>query len=211
MKRKKVFGVGVNDSKIPVSWWEDRGEKRVRILCPYYVKWTDMLRRCYSEKQNLMSPWYDSKVHNEWHIFSNFKSWMEKQDWEGKHLDKDILGDKSLYSKDTCVFVPYYVNNVFQNHQDCSYCTYHKRDNKYQSSINWDGRVKHIGYFDSKVEAQYEYFKVKILYISGKIKRYFSENYDSRVMLKLIMLYNNLVETFQALKVKLIELKGDLK
>ena len=41
----------------------------------------------------------------------NFRSWMETQDWKGKHLDKDILvqGNK-VYSPNTCVFVDSVVN-----------------------------------------------------------------------------------------------------
>ena len=48
----------------------------------------------------------DVVVRQEWLTFSNFKRWMEKQDWEGKQLDKDIivLGNK-VYSPETCAFV----------------------------------------------------------------------------------------------------------
>lgn len=28
---------------------------------------------------------------DEWNTFSNFKNWMEKQNWEDKQLDKDII------------------------------------------------------------------------------------------------------------------------
>jgi len=36
---------------------------------------------------------------------------MERQDWEGKHLDKDILipGNK-IYSPDRCIFVSSLIN-----------------------------------------------------------------------------------------------------
>ena len=66
-----------------------------------------MLQRCYSEKWQERYPTYKGcSVSEEWHTFSNFKAWMEKQQWEGKQLDKDILfeGNK-VYSPEPCVFV----------------------------------------------------------------------------------------------------------
>ena len=42
---------------------------------------------------------------------------MEKQDWEGKFIDKDLLfpGNK-VYGPDTCVFVTRQLNNLFTDH-----------------------------------------------------------------------------------------------
>ena len=42
-----------------------------------------------------------------------FKRWMEKQDWEGKQLDKDIIkkGNK-LYCPEFCFFVDNKVNSI---------------------------------------------------------------------------------------------------
>lgn len=94
-----VFGVGINDA--------EGARKTV-----YYCRWVNMLARCYSNKTHTIRPTYKGCfVCNEWLTFSRFKSWMETQDWEGKHLDKDILypGNK-IYSPDTCVFVDAYVN-----------------------------------------------------------------------------------------------------
>ena len=71
-----------------------------------------MLKRCYSKNQQEAHPTYATcTVCEEWLTFSNFKSWMEKQDWEGKYLDKDILviGNRE-YSASTCVFVSGLVN-----------------------------------------------------------------------------------------------------
>lgn len=46
-------------------------------------------------------------VCEEWLTFSNFKRWMEQQDYEGKALDKDLLvSQNKTYSSETCVFVP---------------------------------------------------------------------------------------------------------
>ena len=49
-KEKKVYGVGVNDSPEPVQRFEKvDGKKKQVWVCPYYVVWKDMLKRCYYE------------------------------------------------------------------------------------------------------------------------------------------------------------------
>ena len=74
-----------------------------------------MLQRCYSESHLVRQPTYKGcSVCEEWLTFSNFKSWMEQQDWEGKQLDKDLLVYKNkIYSPETCVFVSSVINSFF--------------------------------------------------------------------------------------------------
>lgn len=103
MTKKLVYGVGINDADYPV--YSTVSGKQ--IVCHFYATWTRMLNRCYCEKFHARQPTYiGCSVCDEWLIFSNFKAWMEKQDWRGKELDKDLLlkGNKN-YSPDTCVFV----------------------------------------------------------------------------------------------------------
>ena len=118
MKEKKlVYGVGINDADYVVqkseSWQENGKQKRKLIwACPYYDRWNKMIKRCYSEKYQVKNPTYKGcHVYKPWLIFSNFKSWMENQNWEGMQLDKDILfeGNKE-YHPDKCVFVHRKVN-----------------------------------------------------------------------------------------------------
>ena len=71
-----------------------------------------MLERCYSSRIHAKQPTYIAcSVCDDWLVFSNFKKWMEQQDWQGKELDKDILiaGNK-VYSPDACVFVDKLLN-----------------------------------------------------------------------------------------------------
>lgn len=119
MKPKKlVHGVGVRDADYVVQKFETIGYvggKRKRKLvwvCPYYQAWRAMLTRCYSANRQECYPAYKGcSVSDEWLTFSNFKAWMEKQDFEGKHLDKDLLFDgNKVYSADACVFVTPMVN-----------------------------------------------------------------------------------------------------
>ena len=119
MKTKKlVYGVGLNNADYAVQKFETIGyvdgkrrQKKVWV-CPYHQAWENMLERCYSAKYQERQPTYRGcSVSEDWLTFSNFKAWMEEQDFEGKHLDKDLLfeGNK-IYSEDTCVFVTPMVN-----------------------------------------------------------------------------------------------------
>lgn len=116
--RKLVFGVGINDAdyvtqKFETIGYVDGKRKQKKVwFCPFYRTWTSMLERCYSIKYQERQPTYiGCTVSKEWLTFSNFKSWMEKQDFEGKQLDKDLLfeGNK-VYKAEACVFVTQMVN-----------------------------------------------------------------------------------------------------
>ncbi len=104
---KLVYGVGVNDADYKVQKFKTENGKKIQLwICPFYSKWKEMLRRCYSIQEKERSPCYtQASTVEHWHIFSNFKSWMETQDWEGKQLDKDLLvKDNKTYGPDTCLF-----------------------------------------------------------------------------------------------------------
>jgi len=93
-----VFGVATSDS----SYVTQKTIDGVMVVCPFYRKWISMLTRCYSKNYQLRHPTYKGcSVSDEWLLFSAFKSWMKKQDWDGKQLDKDLLisGNK-IYSPD---------------------------------------------------------------------------------------------------------------
>lgn len=112
-RNKLVFGVGVNDAdyNVCVTGVVD-GRKKILSVCPFYTKWRSMLERAFSKKFHNRNPAYiGTEVCEDWLIFSNFKAWMETQDWRGKHLDKDLLvrGNR-VYSEETCIFVDQKVN-----------------------------------------------------------------------------------------------------
>lgn len=110
---KLIAGVGINDADYPVvRFGNDISGKRNREwICPYYKTWAAMLNRCYREANDeRYNAYKDTTVAVEWHTFSNFKSWMEKQDWEGKELDKDLLTDNNQYAPSNCIFIPSSIN-----------------------------------------------------------------------------------------------------
>lgn len=64
--------------------------------------------RCYAGQLHVKRPSYiGCEVVESWKRLTVFEKWMQTQDWEGKHLDKDILfAENKIYGPDTCVFVP---------------------------------------------------------------------------------------------------------
>lgn len=92
------------------------------IHTPQYRKWKDMLKRVFNEKYQTIQPTYfGTEIVDEWLNFQNFARWYDENFYEIEdeviHLDKDILvkGNK-LYSPETCVFAPKFINNLFTKH-----------------------------------------------------------------------------------------------
>ncbi len=166
--KKLTFGVGVNDLGYRVNvqeWVTENGGKRIRktvFLCKYYTAWKNMLERCYSKKSLESQPSYiGTSVCSEWLYASEFKKWMNQQNWDGKCLDKDIIapGNK-LYSPDTCAFV-LKATNSFVTASDASRGVYPvgvhlcKNTGKYRAHCGnpFTGEGESLGYFLTPKEA----------------------------------------------------------
>jgi|SRR5690554_94420 len=175
--RKLVYGVGTNDADYVVQKLETIGyvdgkrKQKTVWTCPYYQTWKNMLERCFSIKCQERNPTYKGcSVSEEWLTFSKFKSWMEKQDFEGKQLDKDLLyeGNK-VYSAETCVFVTQMVNKFTNDHGArrgdwLIGVSLDKRRDKFQSRCKnpFTRRNEFLGYFDSEQEAHEAWLKRKL-------------------------------------------------
>ncbi len=166
--RKLVFGVGINDASYIIT----NTIKGKTKTCPFYQKWNSMLARVFSPLLHKKQPYYiGTTVSAEWLIFSNFRLWMEKQEWEGKELDKDILNPGNRhYSKDTCIFISKTLNNLFSsNGASNRVCPtgvhFDRQTSKYRTTIRTFGKEKHLGRFNTREEARLVYIKAKIAYI----------------------------------------------
>ena len=167
--KKLIYGVGFNDASYKVLSIIN-GKK---VICPFYRSWTNMLARCYSLKYQISSPsCAGSTVDDQWLIFSVFKSWMEKQDWKGKHLDKDILlqGNK-IYKSSACIFVDQSINKLLTDRKGLrgGYLIgvdFRKREGKYRSQCSVNGKRKTLGYFKSELQAHEVYKKFKYKHIA---------------------------------------------
>jgi len=191
--RKLIHGKGINNATYKTSYTINNR----RIKCPYYEKWTEMLKRCYSDKFHSIRPTYiGCSVSKEWLTFSNFKKWMEKQDWKNKDLDKDILFiNNKVYSKNTCVFIKRELNNLLNTHEKDKgkYPTGVSKNtlgNKFAAKIRIKGKLKHLGSFNTIEEAFITYKKAKKVYILTTALIYKTSNY--RLYNSLILQANNL-------------------
>jgi hypothetical protein len=168
-KTKLICGVGINDADYNTQFIINGKTK----CCNFYSIWSSMIRRCYSKYKQETDPSYiGCKVHSEWLTFSNFKSWMIKQDWQGKAIDKDILvqGNK-VYSPSTCIFVTTSINNLLITHKSRKRqypigVFFIKSTGRYRSSCQFYGKTKFLGYYDTPEEAHEAYKKFKYNHIA---------------------------------------------
>ena len=187
MKSNLLYGVGINDAHY-VVYPTINGK---RVMCPFYAKWKHMLERCYRPKHHLIHPSYRGcSVVEEWHTFSNFKAWMQTQDWEGKELDKDlkVFGNK-VYGPDTCMFIPPLINTfinvptVGKYKVGVSY-DHCRIQNKYQARIRKYGKHYHVGYFNTEDEAHEAYNEKRKEYMLEVAEN--SEPKIKKLLLKLV-------------------------
>ena len=185
---KLIYGIGYNDADYNVT-------QRVNgktITCPFYRKWCSMLRRCYDEKWLSQYPSYDScTACEEWLTFSNFKAWMETQDWQGKQLDKDFLTSSKIYSPDNCVFVERELN-TFITLSDKSRGTFPLGVGNAQSAGKYRAHIsgKNLGTFDTILEAHQAWQREKL----NRAINYQESNNDVRVKDGLQRIINLLTE-----------------
>ena len=200
--KRLVFGVGINDASYTVKKSENLGvidgKRRQKLIwfCPYYYRWKNMITRCYSEQYHNKHPTYaDCVVCEEWLTFSNFKVWMEKQDWEGKHLDKDLLvpGNK-VYSSETCVFVSEGLNHFVQEsgaiRGSCAIgVSWSAKSNKYVARVTnpFLNKAEYLGLFDRESDAFEAWLNRKRELAEGLAR----EQTDARVATALISRYDN--------------------
>ncbi len=173
---KLVWGVGVNDLPYRTQLWEavtkngGKGSRKSVFICRYYSAWKSMLERCYSKKYLETRPSYIGMiVCSEWLYASEFKKWMENQEWHGKCLDKDIIvpGNK-LYSPETCSFV-LQATNSFVTASDASRGDYpigvylFKSTGKYRAQCGnpFTGEREYLGCFSTPEEAHEAWRKRK--------------------------------------------------
>ena len=174
-----VFGIGTTGLE-PIR--DEQGE-----LLSSYVCWKSMLQRCYSAKfQEKHQTYKTCSVCDDWLYYPNFKKWYDTNYYEinnkTSQIDKDILikGNK-VYSPDTCVFVPDFINKLFVKKQNDRGAFpigvyYNKKDKKYraQLSVFKDGKktIKYLGNFDTVNEAFKVYKRAKEDYIKEVADEY---------------------------------------
>lgn len=199
MKTKRlVYGVGINDADYETQKFEYLGKANGQTVnkslwkCPFYRTWSNMLERCYSQRFQSTRPSYvGCTVCEEWERFSNFKAWMETQEWEGLNLDKDILfrGNK-VYSPETCVFISKRLNSFITEPNVGSLpigVTWDEGRKKYRAQISnpFTGKNQSLGDYEDSIAA-HKVWLVKKLEFARVLA---SEQLNTRVAAALVERY----------------------
>lgn len=192
--RKTLYGIGINDADYPVQRMRVNSEGKTERYwtCPYYSRWYDILRRCYNKKALVSHPTYEAcSICDEWRYFTNFKKWMESQDWEGKCLDKDLLvKDNQVYSPTTCMFISNALNTfISKKRKGQKYMTgvsWHKRDKVFTAQCQdiLLGKLVHLGYHDTEEGAHTKYLEYKRGLIPRMLESGLISHEESNLLIK---------------------------
>ena len=171
-KRSKLLhDVGINDADYVTQTYKIVGGKRKKEwTCKIYSTWVSMLQRCYSIKRQSTQPTYKGcTVCDEWLTFSNFKAWMEKQDWQNKALDKDLLKEgNKVYCPEYCLFVDRKINNFVTDRAAdrggymLGVCWHKQHDKFYSQCCNpFTRKQEFLGLFTNELSAHLAWKKRK--------------------------------------------------
>ena len=173
--RRKVFGVGVNDSEYEVTF-NFNGK---RLIHNSYAIWKGMMQRGYDPKLKAKRESYkDVKVCDEWLYFSAFDKWYNEHYIDGYCLDKDIKtpGNK-VYSPDDCMFVPVQVNNIIidsegRRGEHPIGVTIDNRSGRFHARVYRLSKLISLGWFSTAEEAHEAYKRGKNESIDAVIDLY---------------------------------------
>lgn len=172
-KRKKVYGVGINDMLGSEIYYDEIRKQ-----------WNSMLGRCYDEKLHKKQPTYiGCSVCESWIYLSSFYNWMMNEAGgyrKGYMVDKDILykGNK-IYSPETCCLVPNRINCLILNNKSSrgnlpiGVC---KEKRGFQYRAYYTGRKGHtiVGFYYDPIVAFNAYKQAKEAYIREVATDYYS-------------------------------------
>ena len=185
--RGLVCGVGVNNATY-------RTETRIdgkRVACPAYAAWNSMLNRSCSAKYHARHQTYSGvTVCDEWRSLMSFRKWWLDHQVDGWQLDKDLLTDDWIYSPETCIFVPRWMNTFTTDHAAArgewpmGVC-YHKITGKFLARCRQPlGKQRHIGLFSTPEEAHAAWLARK-LEIANELK-HLMDDIDARIFPRVI-------------------------
>lgn len=152
-----VYGFGINDVDFVVRHLDS------------YKRWCHIIRRCYSNDNKKNHKYYSSvSVCEDWRKYSNFKKWFDDNYVENWDIDKDIIGDGSVYSPETAIFIPRWLNMIIVgSDRKCGGLPIGvtKEKNKYKACVRVSGEKKFIGRYDCPVKANRAYVAAKLKHV----------------------------------------------
>ena len=158
-----------------------------KVVRKEYTQWVGMFSRVRKKK------YYEDVETSD--MFKSYDLWCEwaltqkgfmNQDVNNRiwALDKDIVGNGKLYSEDFCVFVPSVINNLFKrsSRETTKYVGVFKESRKklFKSGITMYKKHKHLGYFETELEAHLEYLKARKCFADDLFRDY-GDAVDDRV------------------------------
>jgi len=181
--RKLVLGVGINDADYVVQPTINGKQ----VMCPFYQAWKNMMNRCYDPKCHAKYPTYiGCTVVEEWHSFMAFRSWMVQQNWEGKHLDKDLLiPNNKVYGPDACAFVDSQTNTLLNDsraNRGDHPLGVHMHLGQYRAQLRVEGKITYLGRFETSEEAHMSYLTAKAINVMNVAYRQTDERVKSALI-----------------------------
>lgn len=165
---------------------------------PSYVLWQGLINRCYQQKDYIKNLSYQNcTICEEWLLYSNFKEWVESPSngyKKGYNIDKDLLHkDNSLYSPETCCFIPSELNKVFTKRKICRgdlpIGVHLSKSGKYDSRIRKNKKDYYLGAYNTPEEAFQSYKVAKEQYIKELAQSYFKEGKITEKVYQALMKY----------------------
>lgn len=170
VKRRKVCGVGINDADYKVNTYiiesapGKTSTRRVAQVCPFYKRWSTIVNTAYAKRSDRYGK---LTVCEEWLTFSNFKRWMEQQDWENKYLDYKFFDpENTVYSPEGCCFLSQAVVRFFSEgmlgNDSLPVGVYWSESGKiFRATIATPGGAQDLGSYTSPEEGFYRWLERK--------------------------------------------------
>ena len=154
-KRKQIFDLYVNDAPFQSSIVRDG----LRINHEGYQAWIHMIHRVHGKSSDRYTTYKKVKICEEWRSFMAFRDWWVLNYIPGWCLDKDILGLGNIYSPESCIYIPQWLNKILNTSpaRRGKYALGVSRSgNKYVASVSnpVTGIHEKVGYFKSEQEAR---------------------------------------------------------
>lgn len=182
--RKTVVGVGFIGEYVYSADIKNMSKSKS------YKTWSSMIGRCYNKNDHQYNC-YGNKgatVAVEWHNYSNFLQWYNKNYYsikeEKMELDKDILlKNNKIYCSDNCCFIPQRINFTIakgKSDRDCPIGIKYKKDKGiYESYCTKNGKRYYL-YSGGNVDVAFKLYKNfkenAIKELADEYKEYLPEN-----------------------------------
>lgn len=156
---KLICGVAINDADFAPAIHGD--------LHPAYCVWKNILTRCFTDDHLVRNSAYkNSTVSDEWLSFNSFYTWWKSNHVIGYHIDKDLLSSNNIYSSETCLFIPRWLNNFTlgkaAGRGDLMIgVSMSRKAGLFYSRICVDGKLVYIKSFKNEIDAHNSWLQAK--------------------------------------------------